>query len=780
MTRTRSAFLAAAAAAAGLAGCAHAPAGADRTATVQRTTHGVAHISAPDVGTLAFAVAYAHAEDNACQTAQQLVTVRGERSRWFGATAQGQLGLRMLPNEQADLFIAAHMDDAALERAWRGASADAQAMAQGYVDGYNRFLAERGTTVPARCQGQPWVKPMTLAEYRRLNELTSVQAGVAALADALVAARPPAAGTTGAATPAWTLADAEAALREAGLADPPIGSNAWAFGADTTANGRGLLLGNPHFPWQGVNRFWQMHLTVPGRFDVMGASIGHTAVVQIGFNRDVAWSHTVSTGRRFTLHELKLVPGDPTRYLVDGQPEAMRSRSVSITVANADGSTGTKTQTLWSTRWGPVIVMPRAGLNWTATTAYALKDANAGNVRGTDTWLGFAAAKDVNDMVAAMKNLGIPWVNTIAADRDGRALYADASVVPDVGAEQLARCKPSAGAAALLGGPGIVVLDGSRSDCDWQRDPASPVPGLTPIERLPVAVRRDWVANSNDSFVYTHWPEQQWNGIGPLVGDAVIRRPRTRAGMVEIPQLLSAGKVTPAAVQAQLFANRSLLGQLVLPDLLAACANAPTPEARDGCAALRGWDRTANLESRGAHLFTEFWRNTTAVPNVHRIAFDPARRDVTPAGLRMDDAAVAAKVWEALAAAVKRVRDAGFALDAPLGQVQATPSPGGPVPVHGGDEHIGVLNKISSLATNGIAKNGLVTDHGTSYVQTVTFDERGPLAQALLTYGQSPERDSPHAFDQMRLYARKVWPTLPFHATDIERERLGPVRQLQR
>jgi acyl-homoserine-lactone acylase len=60
----------------------------------------------------------------------------------------------------------------------------------------------------------------------------------------------------------------------------------------------------------GVNRFWQMHLTIPGKFDVMGASIG-LPLVQIGFNKDVAWSHTVSTGKRFTLHELHWCPANP-------------------------------------------------------------------------------------------------------------------------------------------------------------------------------------------------------------------------------------------------------------------------------------------------------------------------------------------------------------------------------------------------------------------------------------------------------------------------------------
>jgi acyl-homoserine-lactone acylase len=50
-----------------------------------------------------------------------------------------------------------------------------------------------------------------------------------------------------------------------GLLDSPLGSNAWAFGKEVTANGSGMLLGNPHFPWAGVNRFWQVHLTIPGQ-----------------------------------------------------------------------------------------------------------------------------------------------------------------------------------------------------------------------------------------------------------------------------------------------------------------------------------------------------------------------------------------------------------------------------------------------------------------------------------------------------------------------------------
>lgn len=766
------------AAAALLTACASPPGGlAARTATIQRTTNGVPHISAPDPETLAYAMAYAYAQDNVCMTADQLVTVRGERSRYFGAATPGLLARRMLPNEQADLFVTAHMDDAALERTWSTASAEVQALVRGAVDGYNRYLADHAGKLPAACNGKPWVRPMTVAEFRRQGELTAVQAATAALADAVLAARPPAA--TAATVLPVNLADAADAMREAGLLDSPLGSNAWAFGKEVTENGRGLLLGNPHFPWAGVNRFWQVHLTIPGNLDVMGVGIGNYPNVTIGFNKDVAWSHTVSTGKRFTLHELTLVAGDPTSYMVDGRPVKMTSRTISIQVPAADGSLQTKNHTLWSTRWGPVLVIPRAGLNWTVKNAYAIKDANIGNVRATDSSLGFARARNVQELRDALKNIGTPWVNTVAADRHGNALYADVSVVPDVDAAQLQRCAPSKPAAALLPAAGLVVLDGSRSDCDWQQDSASPVPGLIPMQRMPVTIRSDWVHNSNDSFMYTN-PQQQWPGISPLVGDAVVRRPRTRAGLSEVPELLARGKVTAAAVQRQLFENRNFMASVVLPDLLAACASAPTPEARDGCAALSSWDRNNNLESRGAHLFREFWRTAGSVPGVFRVAFDPAQPMATPAGLKLADAAVAGKVWDALTAAVKAVRAAGFALDAPLGDVQRPLITDEAIALHGGDEFEGVLNNLGNQFAPAINRKGLQVDYGSSYIQTVSFDERGPVAQGMLTYGQSTDPASPHATDQMRLFSRKEWPSLPFHAEDVAKARVGEVLQLTR
>ncbi len=743
---------------------------AEGSVQIIRTTFGIPHITAPNMEMLGYGTAYAHAQDNVCMSLDVIATVRGQRTAYFGATATGVLGVRTLPNAVIDAFVQAHMNDAKLSAAWEKSSANNRDMARGYVAGFNRYLADHAGKLPAQCNGKPWVQPMTLMDLYRSAESIQVQAGAGALADAIAAATPPVRASS--ALPASEslmqiyAQGAAAQMREAGLLDSPLGSNAWAFGKQTSANGRGVLFTNPHYPWVGPSRFYQMHLTIPGQLDVMGVALGWTAAVQLGFNKDMAWTHTVSTGKRFTLHELALAPGKPTTYLIDGKEESMVDKKVSV---------GGREQTVWMSRFGPVLVMPRAGLNWTAERAYAIQDANAGSLRSTDMYIEIAKAKSVGDLRRSLLALGAPFVNTLAVDRAGDAMYADISGVPDLDAADLERCAPSRPAAALLGAAGLVVLNGSKSDCNWKRDSASPAPGLIAPSRMPVLIRQDWLHNSNDSFFYTQ-PAHTWGQVPMMVGDDIMRRPRTRSGLIEIPQMLAKGKVTPAAIHSQFFENRHLMARMTLPDLLAACSAAPNQEAKDGCAVLKGFHDAGminDVQAKGAVLFREFWRTASQIPNVYRQPFDKAQPVATPAGLRMSDAATAARVWEALGGAVKKMRDSGFALDAGLGQVQQAVFSKENIPLHGGDEIEGVLNNLGDRTRPGITKEGIRIDFGTSYVTTVTFDERGPIAQGLLTYGQSTHDGSPHQTDQLRMYANKQWPAMPFHPEDIERQRIA-------
>ncbi|MBP0500596.1 penicillin acylase family protein, partial [Mycobacterium tuberculosis] len=84
-----------------------------------------------------------------------------------------------------------------------------------------------------------------------------------------------------------------------------------------------------------------------------------------------------------------------------------------------------------------MLSMPAGGMPWTWLRGYTLVAAKRNNTRSIDTWLHIAQATDVAGIRQAIGNLGIPWVNTIATDRNGRALFADVSTTPDVSAEAL-------------------------------------------------------------------------------------------------------------------------------------------------------------------------------------------------------------------------------------------------------------------------------------------------------------------------------------------------------
>lgn len=745
------------------------------SAEIRRTSYGIPHIRANDYASVAYGMAYAYAQDNVCLMAEQVVTVSGERSATFGPDATTEVSFKPMRNADADAFFRVIIDDDVIQAGVAQQSADAHELVRGYIAGYNRYLRDTPPSKrPAACRDAAWVRPITAIDMARLAEEKSIQASAGALAAGVLAAAPPAAGkAAGMAAPVDVAGiDVDAVNRDLQLLDPPIGSNGWAFGKAATANGSGLLLGNPHFPWTTTNRFYQAHLTVPGKMDVMGASIASFPIISIGFNKDVAWTHTVSTARRFTLFELKLAEGDPTTYLIDGQPRKMTTKTVSYAAKLPDGRTEQRSHTFYMTEYGPVLSMPAAGMPWTASKAYTLRDANRGNTRSIDTWLQIARASNVGDIRNAIGNLGIPWVNTIATDRSGKALFADVSVTPNVSTSKLQTCAPAGDGAALakklMVGTGMVLLDGSRGECNWTVDPASPVPGLVPPSAMPVLERDDFVANSNDSSWLTN-PAHKLEGFSPVLGpQAVPQRLRTRVGLMEIGKRLSGVDGLPgnrfdvSSLQTVLFRDRNLASELVLDDLLRACGAKATQadaDVREGCAALGKWDRRSNLESRAAPLFREFWMRAHTIPNVHAVAFNPADPVNTPRGLRLQDATVNTAVFKALKDAAQAMRRAGFALDAPLGEVQAAKSPLGRIPLHGGEEYEGVLNKLQSKP---VSADGLQVYFGTSYVQTVGFDANGPTAQALLVYGQSIDPASPHAWDQMERFSAKQWITLPF------------------
>ena len=764
-----------------------APAGAAETydVTIRRTARGIPHILAEDYASLGFGYGYALAEDNICTIADSYVTVSGERSKYFGPDGSWVFSGNGTRNNNlnSDFFFKRIIDSKIVEKLVNSPAPDgplpgARQGVKGYVAGYNHYLRTVGVdNLPdPTCRGAEWVRPITeMDAYRRFYQLALLASGGIAINE-IGSAQPP----TPSATGGQDLSDAE---RERLLQQLPerfnealgIGSNAYGFGKDVTDNGRGMVLGNPHFPWAGAERLYQAQLTIPGELNVSGSSLYGVPIVLIGHTKGLAWSHTVSTAYRFTPFELKLVPGSPTTYLYNGQPREMNAQELTVEVRADDGSIQNVKRTLYSTHQGPITtgIIGLPIFPWNTTTAYAMGDANAANFRYINHFFQTNRAQSVQELFKVQKrNLGIPWVNTIAADRSGKAYYADISVVPNVPDAKAQRCVNNPAWIAVFTALGLPVLDGSTSDCEWDVDPDAPQKGIFGPGNLPYLFRDDYTHNGNDSYWLTN-PEKPLTGFARIIGtEGTARSLRTRSGLVMAEEAEASGGFDVEDLKKLVFSNRQHAGELVRDEVVEMCRSfpggmAPTTggglqDVSGACDVLEKWDLRDNRNSRGALLFRRFWTHASgAAGGPWSDSFDSAEPYTTPRDLNTNHP----QVREALGRAVSDLEGAGIPLDARLGDFQYTKR-GGRIELHGGPGGLGVFNAMN--VTWNASEGYSSIPHGSSFIMAVQFTDSGcPDAWSLTSYSQSDNPKSPYYNDQTRMFSKKQWNRMLFCESDI-------------
>ncbi len=751
-------------------------------ATIRTTEYGYPRIVADDWRGVGYGYGYSLAKQNICSMAQIYTTVRGERSKYFGPDGTWQLSGNGInyTNLESDFAHKRVIAEGTIGRILNmappnGPRQGARQAVDGYVKGYNRYLREVGVDnlSDVTCKGKPWVKPITTQDvYLRFFELGTM-AGLGVAVDGTTEAAPPINGASAASAgskPEITPADIAAFKAH----DPDIGSNAVGLGSETTSTGKGMLYGNPHFPWQGSERFFEAQITIPGKVNASGGSLLGVPLVLIGHTQKLAWSHTVSTARRFSLYQEKLVPGNPTSYYVDGKQKAMKQTKVTVEVKNPDESVTKQTRTLYSTVHGPIttILQKQPLFAWNNQNAYSMFDANANGLRFINHFFDTNRAQSVDELVNVLKtDLGVPWVNTIAADSEGNALYADVGSMPNIDDARAAECNTGFG---NISWPSlqVAVFDGSTSECDMQKAPDAPAVGLLSPSKMPVQVRQDYTSNMNDSYWLSN-PDAPLTGYPWIIGnEGTARSLRTRNGLNQIEQRLNGtdgnpgDRYTPELLRGFIDNNRHYGAELLIPDLVADCeANPelyPGGEAKvgDACDVLAAWDHTDNLDSAGAYLGREVIGRILAVGGIYNNPFDINNPVHTPSGLNVGKTGVR----DALSNSVDYMAGKGIDLGATWRDYQYVTKAGEKIPIPGGPGGQGMFNVISSVRDGSGDYSNVV--HGSSFIIMASLDgSKCPDVKNILTYSQAAtDESSPHFKDQTELFSNSGWVTDRFCA----------------
>ena len=407
------------------------------SANIRWTDFGVPHIKADNLESVAYGAGYAFAKDNICILADQIVKYNSERAKYFGPDmVPGSGDSEHLINDFG--FLTTEIKSQAQNNIG-SLSVNSRALLAGYAAGYNKYLADTGVNnIDPSCAGQPWIQPITDVDILTYSLGVALLPGAANFLGPMFLAAPPGKSFAPYPMPSGNQVNAETSkltfkpkvsMPEKNPND--LGSNGWGLGKDKTENGRGMVLANPHFPHTGNLRFWQFHINVPDHLNVMGGSLMGMPVVNIGFNENVAWTHTFSTAEHFVVYQLSLNEQDPTAMtqVIDGNPHNIVAKELAIDVAVAPGVTMKFGKMSYSTAQGPMIVVP-GNFEWgPGNSAYAVKDANKMNFDIIDHWLAMNLAANMEEFKQAFKDHdGVIFNNTMSADKDGNVFYIDDSL----------------------------------------------------------------------------------------------------------------------------------------------------------------------------------------------------------------------------------------------------------------------------------------------------------------------------------------------------------------
>ncbi|NQZ23488.1 MAG: penicillin acylase family protein [Colwellia sp.] len=732
-------------------------------ADIRWTEYGIPHISAKDEHGLGYGIGYSYALDNACLLIDEILTARGERSRYLGAKGESSAKLNNLTSDFFHTWLNSPQE---VDVFWQAQPKTIQQLLQGYAAGFNRFLHEADSKTMS-CFDEPWLNDITYKDLVRLTRRLLVEAGAGQFAESVVGAKPP---------QSWwqwlinKVANVSADNIEQTVAQTPwqgelqfgMGSNAVAIGGNKTANGKGMLLANPHFPWSGALRLYQMHLTIPGKLDVMGAALPGLPLINIGFNQHVAWTHTVDSSKHFTIYRLDLDPDDATRYLVDGKSYPLDKQTLKIQVRDDNGNMSTATHDLYTSKFGPLITWP-GFMDWDEDQAYALRDANLANTRVLTQWYAINQAKDALEIRDSVEDIqGIPWVNTVATDDKGHALYMNQSVVPHLLTKQLKSCQIPA-----LFAEGLPGLKGNTSACHWYVDASAAQAGITPSSKMPTLLRNDYVQNSNDSAWLTN-PRTKLEGYSPLVSRQGNKlKLRTRFAL---KRLQGSDIFTADFIERMVTDNKVYLADLVLDDLLTFCSQQKGDSLAHACLHLKRWDGQANINSGlGLLYFDSFMEYFHDANQAWRVPFDAKDPVNTPRGIALNNSSVVDGIKEALNEGREKIEAWRLADDTRWGNIQQIVRGGEKISLPGGYGDLGIYNVLETQDQGDAKPEQVEVEKGSTYIQLVTFNSEGPQVKGLLASSQSSEVTSPYYSDQTKLFSQQYWPIIPFTEEQIKK-----------
>ena len=389
-------------------------------------------------------------------------------------------------------------------------------------------------------------------------------------------------------------------------------SNNWAVAPSRSANGHAMLAGDPHLELTLPSIWYEVHIVVPGSFEIGGVSIPGLPGVPIGYSRAVAWSAT-NTGADVMDFWREKVDTDtaPTAYELDG----VMTKFADTRIETYRDKVGhiIDTDTIYYTHRGP---MQRQGREWLSMRWTVLESGKELE--------GYFAAFHATSAPAFLDSMAryyqAPAQNFITADTSGTIMIRSTGRYP----------------VRTDSGRGTEVREGWFTKNDWIGD--------WPVARYPQGKNpaQGYLASANQQPID---PQQDALYLGPDPNFEIWRA-------LQINRLLRADSTVTVDEMRGFHTNPgSVRADLLVPALVSAArariaAGDTSQSLKAAEALLSSWDRQYTRVNTGARLFETAVGQTTARLYDEFIPAKSQTRVVTPSESRLLQLlADSANVW---------------------------------------------------------------------------------------------------------------------------------------
>jgi acyl-homoserine-lactone acylase len=515
------------------------------------------------------------------------------------------------------------------------------------------------------------------------------------------------------------------------------GSNTWAVAPSRSASGNAMLIINPHLAWGNTfYRYMQVHLSGPD-FDQVGAPQVGFPVAVVGFNRHTGWGRTVNTIDTVDFYKLEVKDG---QYLFDGSLRPFERETRAFKVKQGDGSLREERLEIRRSVHGPVVYDQNG-------VTIAMRVAGLDRPRMLEQWFRMGEARTLEEFQAALRMMAVPMWHANYADDRGHIMFVFDGLVPKRRQHDFAYWSG--------------VVPGDTSGTLWT--------DYLTFDELPKSIDppSGFHQNANEPPWLMTLPRVERAKYPAYIAPSGEALPTMRT-LRSLRLITEDRKVTYDELVTKKHSTRMELADKIVPDLLKAAVGSEAANV------LAKWDRSTDVDSRGAVLFQMFVDRyfsgaNGGIANKLRVPYDPARPLDSAYGLA-DPAGAAA----ALSAAAEECRKQYGALDVKWGDVFRFASGKADLPGNGGPGGSGLFRTIAFSRREG---NKYYAASGETIVCAIEF-ARTQRAQCLLGYGNATQPGSPHLEDQLPMMVQKRLLPVRRDKKDVEgnfelRERVG-------